>query len=270
MQATVEQPKQRSPLRKRLGKTYFCWKRRFEWLFSDKTWAKVRQKNGFENSVKSHRSLILRQLKDVDMYLQHNKRTNLELASKEINGLVIRPNETFSFWKLVGEPTAKRGFKEGLVLDNGKIATGIGGGLCQMGNLLHWMFLHSPLTITERYRHGFDVFPDVSRKIPFGSGATLSYNYIDLQAKNETEHSFHLKLWLDEKYLHGEITTDAELNERYEVEELDHLFRHEPWGGYTRHNRIIKRTNDLKGNILDEKIAVENHAIMMYCPFIES
>ena len=39
------------------------------------------------------------------------------------------------------------------------------------------MTLHTPLQVTERYRHSYDVFPDADRKLPFGSGATCAYNY---------------------------------------------------------------------------------------------
>ena len=134
--------------------------------------------------------MILRPLKDVDMYLQENKRTNLAIAISHIDKIVIKPNETFSIWKLVGRPTKNKGYLEGLVLKQGQISKNTGGGLCQLGNLLFWIFAHSPLTITERYRHGFDVFPDVNRKVPFGAGATLSYNHIDLQVKNETNNTF--------------------------------------------------------------------------------
>ena len=61
---------------------------------------------------------------------------------------------------------------EGMILRNGRVASGVGGGLCQMTNLLYWMTLHTPLTVTERWRHGYDVFPDSNRTQPFGSGAT--------------------------------------------------------------------------------------------------
>lgn len=33
--------------------------------------------------------------KDVDMWLQHNKVTNLRIAAKELNGVVLKPGETF-------------------------------------------------------------------------------------------------------------------------------------------------------------------------------
>jgi vancomycin resistance protein VanW len=35
--------------------------------------------------------MLLRPLKDVDMYLQHNKVTNLQLATKRIHKVVIHP-----------------------------------------------------------------------------------------------------------------------------------------------------------------------------------
>lgn len=215
-----------------------------------------------------HRSVLLRQLKDVEMYLQHNKITNLRLAISKINGTIIKPGQTFSIWRLVGRPTRRKGYLEGLVLMNGKIATGIGGGLCQLGNLLYWMTLHTPLSVTERYRHGYDVFPDVNRKIPFACGATLSYNYIDLQIKNETSAAFQINLRLDEEYLNGEIRSDREPENEYEVFETDHLIKMQFWGGYTRHNKIWKRKINKIDGSQREELVTENHAIMMYNPLL--
>ena len=180
----------------------------------------------------------------------------------------IRPGETFSIWRMVGRPTAARGFLEGLVLSNGKIEKGIGGGLCQLGNLLYWMALHSPLTVAERYRHGFDVFPDINRSIPFACGATLAYNYIDLQLKNDTSDSFQINLWLDGEFLHGEILSSREPEWRYEVYETDHLIKLQPWGGYTRHNRIWRRQTSLVDGWMSESLVTENHAVMMYNPLL--
>lgn len=203
------------------------------------------------------------------MYLQYNKVTNLRLAAAKINDLVIQPGETFSFWKTVGNPKAYRGYLEGLVLENGRIGKGIGGGLCQMGNLLYWMALHSPLTVTERWRHSYDVFPDEGRSLPFGSGATLAYNYIDLQLRNDTGQSFQICIRLSDTHLHGQIRSTEPLNERYEVFEQEHSIRHEPWGGYSRHNRIARRVFEVAtGVLLREEPVTENHALMMYQPFL--
>ena len=78
-----------------------------------------------------HNSLIRRRLGNVNMQLQENKATNLALAVKHINGLVIRPGETFSVWKLIGRTTKRKGYKEGLTIAKGQPSQGIGGGLCQ-------------------------------------------------------------------------------------------------------------------------------------------
>lgn len=264
----IEKPINRGTLRLFLGKEYFIFKRKLNWFFSSKKYSKHINKSNLKHTVFTHKSLILRPLKDVDMYLQENKRTNLEIAIKHLNGIEIKPNEYFSLWKLVGRPTKRKGYLEGLILKSGKIDKDIGGGLCQLGNLLFWIFAHSPLIIKERYRHGFDVFPDVNRKVPFGAGATLSYNYIDLQIKNETKNHFVINLWMDKTHLYGELLSKEKLNESYKIEERNHQIKQQSWGGYSRHNQIIKVIST--ENSETEKIIVENHAIMMYNPFLKN
>ncbi|SFW65736.1 VanW family protein [Cellulophaga fucicola] len=264
----IKKPIDRSKLRQKLGKEYFILKRKWNWIFTDRNYSKAKTSINFQHSVFKHRSLILRPLKDVDMYLQENKRTNLAIAIKHLNEIEIKPNEYFSLWKLVGRPTKRKGYLEGLVLKNGEIDRDTGGGLCQLGNLLFWIFAHSPLTVKERYRHGFDVFPDVNRKVPFGAGATLSYNYIDLQIKNETNTSFVIKLWLDDTHLNGELLSNIKIEESYKVEERNHIIKQQSWGGYSRHNQIFKVIT--RENLETEEMIVENHAIMMYNPFLQN
>ncbi len=264
----IEKPIHRSSLRRKIGREYYILKRKVEWILGDKIYSKTKSDFKYKNIVFSHKSVILRKLKDVDMYLQDNKRKNLDIAINHINKIIIKPGETFSIWRLVGRPTKAKGYQDGLVLIQGGIGKDVGGGLCQLGNLLFWIFAHSPLVIKERYRHGFDVFPDVNRKVPFGAGATLSYNYIDLQVKNETENVFQINLWLDDKYLNGELLSKEKIKSKYRIEERNHSMKQQFWGGYSRHNQIFQIEDNEDGE--KEKLLVENHAIMMYNPFIES
>jgi VanW like protein len=67
----------------------------------------------------------------------------------------------------------RKGYVDGMLLDNGEATAGVGGGICQLANLLHWMVLHSPLVITERSEHSFDPFPDNGRVLPWGVGCTI-------------------------------------------------------------------------------------------------
>lgn len=265
----VEKPINRSPLRRKLGKEYYCLKQRWNWIRSDIRWAKERSNQPLSALIKKHQSFLLRKLKDVDMHLQRNKITNLQLALDCIHGVIIQPGETFSFWKMVGRPTKSKGYLEGMTLSEGSVTSGTGGGLCQMGNLIYWMAIHTPLDITKRWRHSYDVFPDVNRKIPFGSGATLSYNYIDLQLKNNTDQPFQINLWLDETHLQGQICSAKPLPAQYHIEERNHLFKQQWWGGYTRHNQIWQIRTDNKSQETTAELVTENHAIMMYNPLLE-
>lgn len=264
----VVKPVIRNLWRRRLGKEYYIMRRKFTDVFSTIRWSKLADMpTGPMFLVKEHRSMILRPLRNVDMYLQENKRTNLKLAIAHLNGMLIAPGETLSVWHNVGRPSARKGYLEGLTLYQGQICKGIGGGLCQLGNLLFWIFAHSPLSIVERYRHSFDVFPDVNRKIPFGAGATLSYNYIDFRVKNDTEDTFYLELWMDKDYLYGRLLVDRPLGCVYRVEERNHRIVSQPWGGYTRHNQIYQICHYDDGEEV-ERLLVENHAIMMYKPIL--
>lgn len=267
----VEKPKDRGVLRSYLGKEYFILKRKLVWLrYSSKYAGKDVTTQDCRYSIIKHRSFLLRPLRNVDMELQYNKVTNLRLAIEKINGVVIKPNQIFSIWRLVGRLTQSKGYLDGLVLHNGEIGRGCGGGLCQLGNLLYWMALHSGLNVTERWRHGYDVFPDVNRKIPFACGATLSYNYVDLQLTNNTENTYQIKLWLDDEYLNGELFANSESDCKFEVFETDHQIRQQWWGGYTRHNKIWRHRIRNGGDDVSAELIAENHAIMMYNPLLEN
>jgi len=262
-------PKKRSKLRIILGKIYYRTKRYLDWYFGSKKYTKNKVNESLEQLIFTHKTPLYRKLKDVDMWLQHNKVTNLKLATEKINGIIIKPGETFSYWKLIGKPTKRKGFKEGMVLFYGNVTNGVGGGLCQLSNLIYWMTLHSPLKVTERYRHSFDVFPDSNRTQPFGSGATCYYNYRDLQIYNPTDTDYQINVYLTDKDLVGEIRSTEKPIYKYEIYEKKHRMTHEYWGGYVRHNLIYRNIYDLQDNLIKDEYVTENHAIMMYQPYLE-
>jgi vancomycin resistance protein VanW len=261
-------PKQRSRIRLLAGKFYHTIRRYIYWYTGTSKFAQSYNMNLLPNIAFEHKTPLLRKLKDVDMWMQYNKVENLKLALKRLNGIVIRPGETFSYWRLIGRPSRRKGYKEGMVLYYGGFKAGIGGGLCQLSNLIYWMTLHTPLIVVERYRHSYDVFPDVNRLQPFGSGATCVYNYRDLQIYNSTDRDYQLHLTLDEEYLQGEWRTTEDPETVYKVYENKHWITHEFWGGYIRNNMIHRKTLDRTGNELKDEYISENHAIMMYSPLL--
>ena len=262
-------PIKRSPIRIYFGKKYYRSKRYLDWVFGNKKFSLKKQQTPLKHQVFTHQTLLLRELKDVDMWLQHNKVKNLKIATQKLNKVTIRPGETFSYWRLLGNTTKSKGYVEGMILHYGKVTTGTGGGLCQLSNLIYWMTLHTPLTITERYRHSYDVFPDSKRSQPFGSGATCAYNYLDLQIKNETENTYQLVVYLSDTHLVGEWRSDSPSIKIYEVYEREHAITLEYWGGYVRHNQIHRKVYNHDQIQIDDEFVTENHAIMMYEPLLE-
>lgn len=262
-------PRRRTALRLFSGKLCYTARRYLRWFM---LWRRFATKKAPPLSCVqfSHRTPLLRKLKDVDMYLQHNKITNLRLAAERLDGIVVEPGQVFSFWRLVGKPTKAKGYAPGMVLFCGTVRAGTGGGLCQLSNLIYWMTLHTPLKVKERYRHSFDVFPDDNRTQPFGSGATCVYNYRDLMIENGTDRPFQLCVGLADGCLCGEWRSTDKPELSYSVYETGHRIRLEPWGGYTRHNELRRKVSDASGRTVGDEYVTENHAVMMYRPFLES
>ncbi|MCZ4243583.1 VanW family protein [Pedobacter punctiformis] len=243
--------------------------RYFYWHFDGKKYAKQKSGDKLAYRIKKHQSVLLKKLGENHMQLQINKVTNLKIAAKRINGIVINPGETFSFCKLVGLPAKRKGYLPGMELSFGEARAGIGGGICQIANLIHWLVIHSPLTVTERYHHSFDPFPDDGRVLPFGSGATVFYNYRDYQFTNNTSYTFQINLWFTEKCIEGELCINTALDYAYHVIEKDHKFLKID-GQFFRKNEIW-RHKVLKfrgGEIVDTELITKNFARVTYTPEI--
>ncbi|WP_299253601.1 VanW family protein [uncultured Aquimarina sp.] len=138
------------------------------------------------------------------------KEQNLIIAIKSIECFIINPNEIFSFWKIVGNPTLKKGYKESRSLVNGKIKPSIGGGLCQLAGLIYYSSLYANLEIIERHNHSKDIYTDETRFTPLGSDATVAYGYKDLKIKNNLQTPIKFTFKVTEKSLtinlnHNEI-----------------------------------------------------------------
>ncbi len=239
--------------------------RRIIWLLDSKRYTTTKSSDTLPIKVYRHNSLIRRTLGRVDGSLQENKAINLHLAAPLINGVLIKPGETFSFWQLVGKCSESKGYKEGLVIKGGQVSKGIGGGMCQFSNLIHWMVLHSPLTIIEHHHHNqLDMFPDFGRSIPFGTGTSIMYNYLDYQFTNTTNKTFQLLVSVETEYLCGELRCSDTLETAFHIIEEDAYFVRKKEGIY-RHNKIYRHKIDkLTGDILEKELILENFSKVMY------
>ena len=151
------------------------------------------------------------------MVYQENKVHNLKLAAKTIDGLLIRPGETFSFWMAARYADRKTPYRDGLTEVNGELTTTYGGGLCMITNLLFWVFLHSPLTVVERHGHERKDFPEPPSDAPMGVDATIAEGWLDLKVRNDTSKTFQIGVAFDETHIIGTLRVDRDEGIAYRV-----------------------------------------------------
>lgn len=214
--------------------------------------------------AKGHRSVLLRSLLGVDEKYQRNKVHNLKLAAKNIDGLIIRPGQTFSFWKRIGKPTRGKGYLDGLVLAGGKVGHDVGGGICQLANMLYWLVLHSPLQVTELHHHSDSIFPDDRRRVPFGTGTSVFYKNVDLQFCNTTDKDVQLHLFFDDEYINGELRTREPFEYLYKLEEEGHHYAYEGDKLY-RNSEVWRLVYDRKTQQqVAKELLLRNHSEVLY------
>jgi vancomycin resistance protein VanW len=241
-------------------------RRRLAWLRSDAVWASARSTAPLAHRVKAHSSLLMRELGEDEMHLQRNKVVNLRLAAARVDGILIRPGETLSFNRVVGSCTRRRGYVDGMRLSNGRARAGVGGGICQLANLVHWMVLHSPLTVVERSEHSFDPFPDKARVLPWGVGCSIVYNYVDLVVRNDTDLTFQLLCSVGERHLDGELRSDRPTPHSYRVQARDEAFI-KAGDDLFRRNEIWRTVIDKRtGDVVGEELVKRNCALVTYEP----
>lgn len=114
------------------------------------------------------------------VYVVNSNRTNnLRLACEAINGLILNPDEVFSFNNVVGERTAAKGYLPATVYSGGQSLEELGGGVCQVASTLYYCTLHLDLEQVHREPHQFAV-----TYVPLGMDATVYWGHIDYQFKN--------------------------------------------------------------------------------------
>ncbi len=112
---------------------------------------------------------------------------NIELAAKNLNGLLVAPGETFSFNNGVGPIDYAHGFTSAYIISKGRTVLGEGGGVCQVSTTLFRAMLDSGLPVISRTAHAYRV-SYYEQKYPVGFDATVYQPTVDLKFKNDTQN----------------------------------------------------------------------------------
>lgn len=117
---------------------------------------------------------------------------NIRLASNSCNGVILYPEEEFSYNQVLGERTAERGYQSAGVFINGQPAQGLGGGICQLSSTMHGAVLNAGLKVLERHPHS-----NLVAYIPVGMDAAVSWGLLDFRYQNNTEYPIKLEVTLN-------------------------------------------------------------------------
>ena len=231
-------------------------------LFGEAVFAKEKSADLLPVTVSEKSVNMIKRLPGVDIATQEGKAVNIALAAEKINGLVIHPGETFSFWKTVGNTTAAKGYRVGRIIEKNKLVTGIGGGLCNLGNVINLLVLQSPLKITEFHMHSDALSPDEGKREPLSSGTSVCYNYIDYRFENDSDRDVQLVAYCESEVLHAELRSEREFSCSYELAEENHRFTEEN-GKFYRCSEIYRVAHGADGTD-KKKLIVKNHSEVMY------
>lgn len=253
-----------SPFTYAISETKEKLKRIIRDMTSGEKFSRIRTKKRLRSVVSEHSNGLIKRGKGIDPVLQQNKAVNIALASSKIDGMIIRPGEVFSFWRTVGSITEKKGYKDGRIISDNKLTPGLGGGLCNLANTIHLLILHSPLEVTEFHSHSDALAPDEGKRVPFSSGTSICYNYIDYRFRNNTDQDVQLCLRCENERLIGELRTKKPFPYRYELVEEDHHFSKEN-GVFYRISKIYKLTIDKQtGETVKKELVRDNHSEVMF------
>ncbi|MFH0929890.1 MAG: VanW family protein [Candidatus Moraniibacteriota bacterium] len=112
-----------------------------------------------------------------------NRIHNITVGASKFNGVLIKPEEEFSFIETLGPVDASTGYLPELVIKVDKTIPEYGGGMCQVSTTMFRAALNAGLKITARTNHAYPV----QYYAPQGLDATVYIPKPDLMFLNDTQ-----------------------------------------------------------------------------------
>jgi vancomycin resistance protein YoaR len=109
------------------------------------------------------------------------RNVNIPRAAGRIDGTLLKPGETFSMNRTVGERTASNGFTKGFVIADGVFSQELGGGVSQVASTTFNAAFFAGLQDVEHTAHSFYI-----DRYPVGREATVVWPHTDLIRESVT------------------------------------------------------------------------------------
>lgn len=114
-----------------------------------------------------------------------SRKHNIKITAERLDGVLIKPGDTFSFNDTVGDVSRETGYKEAYVIKDGRTVLGDGGGVCQDSTTLFRTVMNAGLPVVERRAHSYRV-GYYEQDSPPGFDATVFAPTTDFKFKNDT------------------------------------------------------------------------------------
>ncbi|WP_460720909.1 VanW family protein [Nocardia heshunensis] len=108
---------------------------------------------------------------------------NIRVIARKVNGAVVKPGETFSLNDFTGPRGTAQGYVESGIINNGRPATAVGGGISQFATTLYNASYFAGLEDAGHTEHSYYI-----SRYPAAREATVFDGAIDLKFRNNTPY----------------------------------------------------------------------------------
>ena len=114
---------------------------------------------------------------------------NITIPARRLDGVVVRPGETFDFWRALGEVSFRTGYRLGGAIVGGHSVEGraLAGGICAASTTLFNAAARGGLQVVARQPHWYYI-----TRYPLGLDATVSDSQT-MRFRNDTKHPVMIK-----------------------------------------------------------------------------
>jgi vancomycin resistance protein YoaR len=114
---------------------------------------------------------------------------NITVPARRLDGMVVKPGQSFDFWNALGEISFRTGYRMGNAIIGGHTAEGraLAGGICAASTTLFNAAARGGLQITARQPHWYYI-----KRYPLGLDATVSDSQT-MRFRNDTAHPVLIK-----------------------------------------------------------------------------
>ncbi|MGV9796216.1 VanW family protein [Gordonia sp. NPDC003422] len=113
---------------------------------------------------------------------------NIRLVAAEVDGAVVLPGKVFSLNTYTGPRGSAQGYVTSTIIDHGRAAKAVGGGISQFATTLYNAAYFAGLEDVDHTEHAYYI-----SRYPEAREATVFEGAIDLQFRNNTRHGIYIE-----------------------------------------------------------------------------